>query len=74
MVTGRWRDQRLTAPTLILFGEQDRYISPRLLEGGEAHGDDIRIELVPDSGHFIVDEKPELVIERAREFLGNDGA
>jgi pimeloyl-ACP methyl ester carboxylesterase len=29
----------------------------------------MRVELVPDSGHFIVEEKPELVIERAREFL-----
>ena len=27
----------------------------------------------PDSGHFIVDERPELVIERAREFLLADG-
>jgi pimeloyl-ACP methyl ester carboxylesterase len=70
VVTGRWRDRRLVAPTLLLFGEQDRYISPRLLEGGEAHGDDLRIELVPDSGHFIVDEKPELVVDRARAFLG----
>jgi pimeloyl-ACP methyl ester carboxylesterase len=29
----------------------------------------MRIELVPDSGHFVVDEKPDLVIERAREWL-----
>ena len=29
----------------------------------------MRVELVPDSGHFIVNELPELVIERAREFL-----
>jgi pimeloyl-ACP methyl ester carboxylesterase len=70
VLTGRWREQRLTVPTLLLFGERDRYISPRLLEGGEAHADDLRIELVPDSGHFIVDEMPELVIRRAREFLG----
>ena len=28
------------------------------------------VELVPDSGHFVVDEKPDLVVERAREFFG----
>ena len=66
---GRWRDARLTVPTLLLFGERDRYVSPRLLPGYEPHADQMRVELVPDSGHFIVDEKPELVIDRARGFL-----
>ena len=28
------------------------------------------VELVPDSGHFVVDEKPDLVVERARAFFG----
>jgi pimeloyl-ACP methyl ester carboxylesterase len=65
----RWRDARLTVPTLILFGERDRYVSPRLLAGHEPHADEMRVELVPDCGHFIVNEKPGLVIERAREFL-----
>ncbi len=65
----RWRDARLTVPTLVLFGERDRYVSPRLLDGYERHADEMRVELVPDSGHFIVDEKPELVVERVRGFL-----
>ncbi len=68
-VRSRWRDARLTVPTLLLFGERDRYISPRLLPGYERYADEMRVELVPDSGHFVVDEKPELVIDRAREFL-----
>ncbi len=65
----RWRDARLTVPTLLLFGERDRYVSPRLLPGYEPHADQMRVELVPDSGHFIVDEKPGLVVERVRGFL-----
>jgi pimeloyl-ACP methyl ester carboxylesterase len=71
---GRWRSERLTVPTLILFGERDLYITPKLVDPDAAarHADDIRVELVPDSGHFIVGEKPELVIERAREFLRRD--
>jgi pimeloyl-ACP methyl ester carboxylesterase len=65
----RWRDARLTVPALLLFGAADRYVSPRLLDGYEPHADEMRVELVGASGHFLVDEKPELVIERAREFL-----
>ena len=69
-VTSRRRSPRLSVPTLLLFGERDRYLSKRLLDGHEGHADALRIELVPDSGHFLVDERPDLVIERAREFLG----
>jgi len=69
-INGRWRHERLTAPTLLLFGERDRYITPRLLPGYEPYTDDMRVELVPDSGHFVVEEKPDLVIERTREWLG----
>jgi pimeloyl-ACP methyl ester carboxylesterase len=68
-VRGRWRRERLSAPTLLLFGERDRYITTKLLPGYESHADDMRVELVPDSGHFIVEEKTDLVIERTREWL-----
>jgi pimeloyl-ACP methyl ester carboxylesterase len=64
-----WRSERLTVPTLLLFGAKDLYISPEVIEGGEEHGDDFRIELVPDSGHFIAEEKPDLVARRALAFL-----
>jgi pimeloyl-ACP methyl ester carboxylesterase len=30
----------------------------------------MRLELVPGSGHFIADTKPDLVAERALEFFG----
>jgi pimeloyl-ACP methyl ester carboxylesterase len=66
---GTYRKLRLTVPTRIVFGAQDRYVSTRLLEGYEPYADDMEVELVPDSGHFIVNEKPELVIERARALL-----
>ena len=69
-IRGRWRDQRLAVPTRIVFGERDRYVSPKLLPGYEPYADDLEVELVPDSGHFIVDEKPDLIVARAREFFG----
>ncbi|MEK6251081.1 MAG: alpha/beta hydrolase [Actinomycetota bacterium] len=66
---GPYRRQRLAVPTLLLFGAADRYVSPRLLPGYEEHADDMQLELVPDSGHFLVDEKPDLVARRALSFL-----
>jgi pimeloyl-ACP methyl ester carboxylesterase len=68
-VRGRWQSHRLSPPTLLLFGERDVSLSTKLLPGYEAHADDMQVELVPDSGHFIVDERPELVIERTRRWL-----
>ena len=70
VVSGRWRDQRLTVPTRIVFGERDRYVSPKLLPGYEPYADDMEVELVPDSGHFVVEEKPDLVVDRLRSFFG----
>ncbi len=69
-LAGRWRSHRLTVPTRIVFGERDRYVSPKLLPGYERYADDMEVELVPDSGHFVVDEKPDLVVARLRSFFG----
>jgi pimeloyl-ACP methyl ester carboxylesterase len=66
---GRYRDTRLTVPTLLVFGTEDMAIRPSQLRGYERHADDMRVELVPGCGHFIVDERPELVADRARAFL-----
>ena len=71
-ISGRWRRHRLSRPTLILFGVGDVSLSTKLLPGYEPYADDLRVELVPDSGHFIVDEKPDLVIERTREWAGRE--
>jgi pimeloyl-ACP methyl ester carboxylesterase len=67
---GRYRAYRLTVPTLLLFGKNDLAISKRLLEGYEPYADDMRVEIVEGSGHFIAEDRPELVTERALEFFG----
>jgi pimeloyl-ACP methyl ester carboxylesterase len=69
VLRGHWRRYRLTVPTRMLHGTGDVVITPRSLEGYEAYADDLRIEFVPDTGHFIVDAQPELVAERALEFF-----
>jgi pimeloyl-ACP methyl ester carboxylesterase len=69
IMRGKYMRSRLTVPTLLLFGEDDFALRPSLLAGYEKHADEMKVELVPDCGHFIADEKPELVTERAKEFL-----
>jgi len=65
----RVREGRLTVPLRLLFGAGDVAISKSLLRGYEPHTDDMELELVPDSGHFLPDERPELVAERALAFF-----
>jgi pimeloyl-ACP methyl ester carboxylesterase len=69
LLRGHWRRYRLTVPTLMLFGTGDFAITPRSLQGFEAYADDMRIEHVPDAGHFVVDAEPDLVARRALEFF-----
>lgn len=67
----RYRRERITTPTRLLFGANDATLSVSWLRGYETHFDDFMIELVPRAGHFIVDERPELVNERAMKFFSD---
>jgi pimeloyl-ACP methyl ester carboxylesterase len=69
ILRGRYARQRLRVPTRLLFGTDDAALRPELLAGFERHSDEMSVELVPDCGHFIADERPELVAERARGFF-----
>ena len=53
----------------MLFGIQDPVITPRMLEGYQAYADDMSVELVDHAGHFIAEDRPELVAERALAFF-----
>jgi pimeloyl-ACP methyl ester carboxylesterase len=69
VLRGRYRSTRLTVPTLMLHGSEDKILREPFLRGFEPFADDMSLELVPDAGHFIADERPELVAERVREFF-----
>jgi pimeloyl-ACP methyl ester carboxylesterase len=57
--------QRLSVPTLMLHGTRDVAIDYRRLGQWESHSDQMSLELRQDSGHFIAEELPEFVSERA---------
>jgi pimeloyl-ACP methyl ester carboxylesterase len=69
IMRGRYARQQLTVPTLMLFGTGDQALRPQLLAGYQEHATEMELELVEGCGHFIADEQPELVAERAREFF-----
>jgi pimeloyl-ACP methyl ester carboxylesterase len=69
ILRGRYAKQRLTVPTLLVFGSDDFVLRPEMLAGYQHHGDQMEVELVPGCGHFIADEMPDLVAARAREFF-----
>ncbi len=59
----------IKTPTRLLFGASDQALAPAWLRGYESHFNDILIEVVPRAGHFIIDERPELINERAMKFF-----
>ena len=67
---GRTPRGRLAVPTRILIGAGDHAIRPFLLEGAEREADDLAVEIVPECGHFVPEERPALVVERARALFG----
>jgi pimeloyl-ACP methyl ester carboxylesterase len=69
LMRGHYARERLTVPTLHVHGADDAALRPRMLAGYQRHADDMRVELVPGCGHFIADELPDLVADRALGFF-----
>jgi pimeloyl-ACP methyl ester carboxylesterase len=59
----------LTVPTLLVHGERDPVVRPRIVREQAARADSLQVEQIPDAGHFVVDEKPDLVADRVLSFL-----
>jgi pimeloyl-ACP methyl ester carboxylesterase len=56
-------------PTLLIWGEQDIALGIELTYGLEQWVPNIQIKRIPDSGHWVQQEKPELVNTLMAEFL-----
>jgi pimeloyl-ACP methyl ester carboxylesterase len=69
MARGRYANAQLSVPSRLLFGTGDAVLRPDALKGYEQHAEAMEVELVDNCGHFIADEMPDLVAERAREFF-----
>lgn len=69
LIRGRYAGRRLTVPTHFMIGERDLLYDEDLLDLLRANSDQLEIEVVPGAGHFLPEERPELIRERVLAFL-----
>jgi pimeloyl-ACP methyl ester carboxylesterase len=69
LARGRYPAAQLQVHTELVCGSRDPVLTPRAARDAAAQTDRVELELVADVGHFIVDEKPELVTDRLLRLL-----
>jgi pimeloyl-ACP methyl ester carboxylesterase len=56
-------------PTLVIWGEKDRYLLAGNLEGLEKYVPNLTVKRIADGSHWVIHEKPALVNSYIREFI-----
>ena len=69
ILRGRYANQRITVPTLLLYGAEDPVINEERLGPWRDHSDDMRVEEIQGAAHFLPEEVPDAVLERLVPFL-----
>lgn len=64
-----YQGMRLTVPTRLLVGRRDQAVPEVTVQGFEPHADDMAVELLDGCGHFLPEERPELVARRAADLF-----
>jgi epoxide hydrolase 4 len=68
--TDHWLARKVQAPTLIIWGEQDIALTKELTYGMDGLlAQPLEIKYISDSGHWVQQEKPELVNRYIHDFL-----
>jgi pimeloyl-ACP methyl ester carboxylesterase len=68
----RWL-HRIDLPTLLLWGAEDRIVTPAYGEGWRRAIPGARLEIIPRAGHFPHWEQPEAFAERLSAFVDKSG-
>ncbi len=63
---------KISIPTLVIWGEKDTALLTGNLEGLDQYVKPLTIKRVPDGSHWVVHEKPALVIQLIRDFLKSE--
>ncbi|MBF9067621.1 alpha/beta fold hydrolase [Streptacidiphilus fuscans] len=67
---GLWRQaERVTAPTLLVYGLRDKLVGYRMARRASLAFGDSRLLVLPQAGHVAMMEYPELVADRFAQFL-----
>jgi pimeloyl-ACP methyl ester carboxylesterase len=70
LAAGRYRGATLEVQTRLVVGENDLIARNATLGGFEKNAPRMTVERVPKAGHFLPEERPELVAARASELFG----
>lgn len=63
----------ISAPTLLIWGEEDIALGKALVAGTERYVPDLRVHFIPDCGHWVQQEAAEEVERTLLDFLRQDG-
>ncbi len=61
---------RVTAPTLVLWGGADKLIVPAYAERWARLIPGAQVQIIPDAGHMLPYEQPEIFVDALSRFLG----
>ena len=61
--------RRVDIPTLVIWGDQDRYLGRELAEPDRAWVPEVRVERIPQASHWVQADAPEWVNQLMVEFL-----
>jgi pimeloyl-ACP methyl ester carboxylesterase len=70
LARGRYDGARLRVPALVLGGAEDPVVRPAMLDVPSSRADALRAEVIAGCGHFLPEERPDVVIAGARELFG----
>lgn len=70
LTTNQEQWKMLDLPTLMIWGENDTALGKELTYGTEEYVSDFQIKYIPNCSHWVQQERPELVNQYMREFLG----
>ena len=59
----------LQVPTLVVWGEADRFLGKELTDGLSAYVRDLTLKFIPNCSHWVQQERPQLVNQYLREFF-----
>jgi pimeloyl-ACP methyl ester carboxylesterase len=62
--------RRIDVPTLLIWGDHDRYLGRGFTRNLEQWAPRLRVEHIPNASHWVQNDAPERVNELMIEFLG----
>jgi uncharacterized protein (TIGR00369 family) len=69
LVSRRRHIEEITAPTLILWGAQDRFLEPRWAEYLHERIPHAAVQIIDPGGHFLPLDRPDAVVDALLQFL-----